>query len=80
MTTQRRTAPELIATVLCWDWNDVKDNAYQPTRHTSPRVYSIGDGYMCAPTDRQKLPKDFGDWEVAGEAYGRKVYRTKKTA
>jgi len=78
MTEKRRSAAELIATVLCWDWNDVKENVYQPTRYTSPRVYSIGEGYMCAPTAKQKLPTDLGEWKVAGEAYGRKVYRTVK--
>jgi len=78
MTVKRRQAPELIATLIGWDWSDVKANVYQPTRYASPRVYVIGEGYMCAPTARQTLPANVGAWEVAGSAYGRPVYRTKE--
>ena len=78
MTVKRRQAPELIATLIGWDWSDVKDNVYQPVRYASPRVYVIGEGYMCAPTARQKLPADVGAWEVAGVVYGRTIYHTKE--
>lgn len=73
-----RTAPEIIATVLGWDWLEVKDNVYQPTRYRAPRVYTVGHAYVCCPTDRQRLPPADhfnATWEVIGEAYGRKVYR-----
>jgi hypothetical protein len=70
-----RTAPEIIATVLGWDWADVKANVYQPTRYSSPRVYVVGNAYMCSPTAKQTPPKGhFDPWTVYGEAYGRKVY------
>lgn len=74
---KRRTAAELIAFHLGWDWNDVKECRYQSTRYVSPAIYALGDSYFCAPTERQKLPEpeEFGLWEKVGDAYGRPIYR-----
>lgn len=37
----RKTAPELIAFALGWDWNDVKEGKYQ--RYSAPNVYVCGE-------------------------------------
>ena len=79
MKTATRTAPEIIAFVLGWDWEEVKANVYQPTVYRSPRIYVVGNDYVCCPTANQRPPKDqFGywKWRKLGEAYGRTVYTT----
>lgn len=70
--TRKRTA-EIIAFWLGMDLADMKEYRYQATRTSIP-VYAIGDKYFCCPTDRQKLPEDFGKWEPIGTAYDRTVY------
>lgn len=67
---------EIIAFHLGWNMPDVTDGVYQASRYASPRVYVCADDYYCAPTERQKLPKDDFDWKEVGEHYGRKVYRS----
>lgn len=70
-----KTAPEIIATLLCWDITEVKDGRYQSTLYSNPSVYTCGNDYYCAPTKNQNLPKDVcNKWEVAGEQFGRTVY------
>jgi len=59
---QKKTAPEIIAEVLGWDWSDVKRMRYQPTRYARPAIY-LGDDnpwtYLCAPSGSQKPPPGF---------------------
>ncbi len=76
---KRRTAPEIIATHLCWDMGEVSQGRYQ--RYTAPSVYVCADDYYCAPTAGQKPPTDVSDnpWELVGTYYDRPVYRALAT-
>ncbi len=69
-------AAEIIAFHFGSDIADIRDAAYQPTRFTSPRIYTVytnaGD-YWCCPSDKQKLPKGF-QWSPVATYYGRTVY------
>lgn len=71
---KRRTAPEIIGFHLGWDMRDVSECRYQPTRYTSPGIYTLGPYYYAAPSNN-KPPKNFpGPWKEVGEHYGRKVF------
>lgn len=72
-----KTAAEIIAFHLGWNWDDVREGLYQ--RHRSPGVYVCSNDYYCCPTARQKLPKGFNWIKVATE-YGRDVYRAQPEA
>jgi hypothetical protein len=67
-------ANEIIAFHFGWDIKDVSDGRYQPSRFSNPSIYVVGEDYYCAPTAKQKLPKDF-KWTEIAEWYDRKVYR-----
>lgn len=78
----RYTAPEIIATMLCADINDV--DRYQPSLFPTVGVYLVdGPHYYCCPRKGQKPPKgdrdgwdrDF-DWRPAWthERSGRTVF------
>jgi hypothetical protein len=79
MTTKRRTAPEIIGTLLGWDMADVSEGRYQSTRYNAPGVYVCGNDYYCAPSGAQKPPRGW-DWKREGEVYGRAVYRAEPSA
>ena len=53
--TRRITAREAIATHLGYDYAEMEDYRYQPTRTTVP-VYAVREAYYCAPTSRQAPP------------------------
>lgn len=74
-TTRKVSAAEIIATVIGWDWDDVKANIYQPTRYSSPSVYVYGSAFLCCPGKGRQPPKsNFDKWTLLGEAFGRPVY------
>lgn len=79
---QRRvTAAEAIAFVIGYDFAEMKDCRYQPTRWTSPAIYVCGDDYYAAvPTG--PIRPDYADlrWEWAGAAYGKTIYRARGAA
>ena len=78
MKAPRRTAAEIIATHLGWDIADVRDDRYQSTRYANPAIYNMGGDYFAAPSSNAPPKARVGlDWEVVGEYYGRKVYRSK---
>ena len=60
-----------VATHIGWDVADVRDMRYQPG-HQSTAVFSIHDGYYCAPANG-KPPKGW-NWERVGETNGRAVF------
>jgi hypothetical protein len=70
-----KSAAELIAFHLFADMADITDGRYQPTRYSSPAVYTCGNDYFCCPTSKQTPPKDWA-WKCVGEYYGRKVYQS----
>lgn len=72
---KRRTAPEIIGFHLGWDIGDVSYNRYQPTRYSSPAIYTCGDYYFAAPSDNRPPKRPEMSWEPVGEYYGRRVYR-----
>jgi len=73
----RRSQAEIIATLLCWDINDVRDMIYQSTVYVTTRVYCIGDGYCCAPLAGRKPPEpERFNWKLCGEIYGRPIYES----
>lgn len=88
MTAMDRKSPAslIIAEVLNCDWDEVRESIYQSTVYRAPRVYSWDDNpwsYLCCPTAKQKLPKEF-KWELIGESpfsyhKGRPVYGAKET-
>lgn len=71
-----KTAAEIIAFHLGWNWDDVRDGLYQ--RHRSPGVYVCSEAYYCCPTAKQKLPGGF-KWTLVGAEYGRNIYRSEGT-
>jgi hypothetical protein len=71
---KRRTAAEIIAFHFSTDIRDVQEGRYQPTRYSSPALYTIGDDYYCSPTAGQSPPKGF-KWKRIGRHYERDVYR-----
>ncbi len=73
---KRRTAAEIIAFHFGSDIADIRDSRYQPTRYSSPAVFTVGDSYYCAPTKGQKLPGDW-DWKAKAFYYGREVYEAR---
>lgn len=70
-----KQAPEIIAFFLGWNVSDVSDGRYQ--RYTNPAVYVCSNDYYCAPTAKQKLPRDVSEkpWVKVGTEYGRDIYR-----
>jgi hypothetical protein len=73
----RRSQAEIVATLIGWDIDDVKDMIYQPTDYFITKVYVIGDGYMCAPSAGRKPPEpERFNWVKCGEAYGRPIYES----
>lgn len=73
----RRSQAEVVATLLGWDISDVRDMAYQTTDYVTTKVYSIGDGYMCAPLAGRKPPEtERFNWIPCGAAFGRIVYES----
>lgn len=74
MVTKRRSAAEIIATHLCYDFAEMSEYRYQSTRYTVA-VYAIGEFYYCAPSSGKKPPQD-RKWEVVGTYYDRPVYRS----
>jgi hypothetical protein len=71
------TAREAIATYVGYDFAEIEDYRYQPTRTAIP-VYAIGDAYYCAPTARQKLPGGWA-WKAAATVLGRDIYAAPTT-
>ncbi len=81
----RYTAPEIIATFLCADINDVE--RYQPTLFASVAIYLCDSSdYYCCPRKGQKPPTKDRDgfsrgfvWEPVWthERSGRVVYCAK---
>jgi hypothetical protein len=74
--TRKTTAAEIIAEMLGCDISDVREMAYQPTRHKSPSIYSWNDepwSFFCCPTKVQKLPnlvaREKTKWEIAGYSW-----------
>lgn len=72
---KRRTAAECIAFHLGWDFAEMADCRYQPSRYRIA-VYVVGDDYVCCPAVGQKppAPNEFA-WRKVGESYGRAVFR-----
>ena len=69
-----KQAPEIIAFQLGWNISDVSEGRYQ--KYSNPAVYVCGNDYYCAPTAKQKLPRDVCDkWEKIGTQYGRDIYK-----
>lgn len=54
---KRYTSPEIIATHLCCDYNDVKSAIYQPSLFNIVSVYTLGDDYYCCPTFGKLPPR-----------------------
>lgn len=74
-----KSEAEVIGFHLGWDINDVRECSYQDTRFRKPKVYTIGNDYVCAPLIGTKpaVDKQFPDrwvWEKVGTYYGREVY------
>lgn len=77
--TIRRTQAEIVATLIGWDIEDVKDMIYQRTSYFVNKVFAIGDGYMCAPLQGRKPPEpERFNWIPCGSAFGRIVYQSTK--
>jgi hypothetical protein len=77
----RRTAAEVIAFHIGWDFAEMSDCRYQSTRWTSPAIYTCGNAYYAAPANPgqvSKLRKGYADlvWQHVGDAYGRPIYAT----
>jgi hypothetical protein len=70
-----KSAPEIIATHLCYDMAEVSEGRYQWYR---PTVYVCGNHYFCCPPKGRKPadPERFA-WEKVWELDGRTVYRSK---
>jgi len=51
----------------------MRDQRYQPTRYSSPAIFTVGDDYYCAPTKGQKLPAGW-NWKAKATYYGRDIY------
>ena len=71
---KRRTAPEIIAVHFSCDMGDVTDGRYQPTRYSSPSIYTFGTDYYAAPSNNLPPKNMPGAWKEIGEHYGRKVF------
>lgn len=74
MTTKRRTAPEIIGFHFGSDMRDISESRYQPTRYSSPAIYTIGNDYYAAPSDNRPPRNMPGSWKEIAEYYGRKIY------
>lgn len=72
--TVRRTAANIIAFHFGWDIKDMTEQRYQPTRYSSPSIYSLDQSYFAAPSNNQPPKNMKGNWKVIGEHYGRKVF------
>lgn len=72
---QRKTAAEIIAFVKGYDFAEMSELRYQPSRYRIA-IYVLGSDYYCCPSTGQKLPtaNDEFNWQECGNAYGRKVY------
>lgn len=75
MKARRITAAERIAFITGFDFAEMADNRYQPSRYRVA-VYTLGDEYMCCPSSGQKPPADF-TWHPFRESMGRMVYSTR---
>jgi hypothetical protein len=74
MTARRRTAAEIIGIHFCTDMADVSEGRYQPSRYSSPSIYTFGNDYYAAPSNNLPPKNMTGDWHVIGEHHGRKVF------
>ena len=73
MKSRRITAAERIAFLIGWDYAEMAECRYQPTRYRIA-IYTVGDSYMACPRSKNELPRDGFDWKPIGESYGRTVY------
>ena len=76
---KKRTAAEIIGFHLGWDMREVSDSRYQPTRYSSPSIYTAGDYYWAAPSSNAPPKNMKGQWSEVAEYYGRKIYRMHPT-
>lgn len=79
MATKRRSAAELIAFHIGYDFAEMAEYRYQSTRWSSPSIYASPSGYYAAPSNPQqiaKLRKGYADlvWQHVGDVYGRPIY------
>ena len=72
---KKRTAAEIIGFHFSCDTRDVNDGRYQPTRYSSPAIYTLGNDYYAAPSTNLPPKNMPGIWKQVGEHYGRKIYR-----
>jgi hypothetical protein len=76
--TSRKSQAEIIGFHLGWDISDVRDSVYQPTRYSSPKIYSCGPTDYMAATPSGKRPsgataRDF-EWTPVASYYDWTVY------
>ena len=79
MTKKRRTAAEVIAYHRGYDFAEMADCRYQPTRWAAPAIYVCGGDYYAAPGDPgqiAKLRKGYAGlvWQHVADAYERPIY------
>jgi hypothetical protein len=70
---KKRSAAEIVAFHFGYDIAEMRDQRYQPTRYSSPAIFTVGDDYYCAPTKGQKLPAGW-NWKAKATYYGRDIY------
>lgn len=69
-----KQAAEHIGERYGMDVADVRDNRYQPGRTNGVAVYTLLDGYVCAPRKGQKPPAGWR-WKPDGASHGgRTIY------
>jgi hypothetical protein len=69
-----KSAPEIIATHLCYDISEVTEGRYQSYL---PTVYVCGSHYFCCPPKGRKPSTDERfNWSAVWEMDGRTVYRS----
>ena len=75
-----KQSAEIIAFYLCQDLAEMREYRYQPTKWSTPAVYSFGDErYYAAPTSG-KMPKGYcglNDWQHLATEFGRKIFMAK---
>lgn len=79
--TKRTSGAEVLAATLLMDRAEMSEHRYQPTRYSSPAVYSFGGDYFAAYKTRPKH-KVGGEWELVkdqfwAEKYGTRVWVSK---
>lgn len=77
-TIKRRSSAEVIAFYRGYDFAEMAECRYQPTRWATPAIYTLGDDYYASPVarDEGKLKRGYAGlvWQHVGDAYGRKIY------